>query len=341
MIKQEGLNWERISVFAGPAGGPKWFVSVGFDRALMKSRVLENNTRRVLLVGSSAGGWRCLTMACKDPQEAYEKLRIAYSRNVFSAADTPATLSQALARNVRDFISDEDIPFILEHRNYDLAIHTVRSIGPAASRNKTIEGLAVMSAWLGHLISPSLSGMLYERTVFYSGASQPEFLRCSFRGRAERLTSDNLPLVGLATGSLPYIIGGVPNIPGARTGVFRDGGLLDYQLNQDYCPGPESLTLFFHYQERIVPGWFDKHLKWRNPPRGSLDRVLQVFPGDDFVGLLPDGRLPDRRDFIDFADNPSERIRRWDEISRLSEILGEEFFEAVESKKIRELVEPL
>jgi hypothetical protein len=147
--------------------------------------------------------------------------------------------------------------------------------------------------------------------------------------------------VGLATGSLPYIIRGVPNIPEARTGVFRDGGLLDYQLNQDYCPGKESLTLFFHYQERIVPGWFDKHVKWRTPPRGSLDRVLQAFPGEDFVRLLPDERLPDRRDFIDFVDNPSERIRRWDEISELSGILGEEFFEAIESRKIRDLVEPL
>ena len=282
-----------------------------------------------------------MAMACKDPQDAYEKLRIAYSRNVFTAADTPATLSKCLVGNVHDFISDEDIQHILEHKKYDLAIHTVRSKGPAASANKATEGLALIATWLGHLISPRLASPLYERTVFYSGPSKPEFLKSSFRGRAERLTSDNLRLVGLATGSLPYIIGGVPNIPGARTGIFRDGGLLDYQLNQDYCPGAESLTLFFHYQERIVPGWFDKHMKWRTPPRGSLDRVLQVFPSEDFVRLLPDGRLPDRRDFIDLVDNPSERIRRWDEISELSEILGEEFFEAMESRKIRDLVEPL
>jgi hypothetical protein len=156
MIKEEGLNPEKISVFAGPAGGPKWFVSVGFDRALMKSGLLQNNKGRVLLVGSSAGAWRCMAMACKDPQDAYEKLRIAYSRNVFTADDTPATLSKCLAGNVRDFISDQDIPYILEHVTYDLAIHTVRSRGPAASGNKATEGLALIVAWLGHLISPGL-----------------------------------------------------------------------------------------------------------------------------------------------------------------------------------------
>jgi hypothetical protein len=58
LIRQEGLKPERIAVYAGPAGGPKWFVSVGFDRALMRTRFLQNHSRRVLLAGASAGAWR-------------------------------------------------------------------------------------------------------------------------------------------------------------------------------------------------------------------------------------------------------------------------------------------
>ena len=57
--------------------------------------------------------------------------------------------------------------------------------------------------------------------------------------------------------------------------------------------------------------------------------------------MLPDSRLPDRTDFTIFVNDPMERIRRWDEVSRLSEILGDEFLEAVESNRIRELVRPI
>ena len=95
LIRDEGLRPERIRVLVGPAGGPKWFVSVGFDRAIIKSRFLEKSGR-VLLAGASAGAWRCLTMACSDPLDAHERLRIAYSRNVFTAEDTPATIARLL-----------------------------------------------------------------------------------------------------------------------------------------------------------------------------------------------------------------------------------------------------
>jgi hypothetical protein len=142
-IREQGFHAEMVKVFAGPAGGPKWFVSVGFDRALIASRFLETSEGRVLLVGSSAGGWRVLTMACRDPQESYEKLRIAYSRNVFTEKDTPRTLSAALQRNVESFIHEEDIPTILEHPVFDIAIHTVRGRGPAGSERRAIQAAAI------------------------------------------------------------------------------------------------------------------------------------------------------------------------------------------------------
>jgi hypothetical protein len=136
-------------------------------------------------------------------------------------------------------------------------------------------------------------------------------------------------------------VSGVKDIPEAPRGVYRDGGLLDYQLNQDYCPAAGMMTLFFHYQERIVPNWFDKAISWRRPPKNSLDRVLQVYPGPAFVDLLPDKRLPDRNDFVIFVDKPAERIRRWDVVSEVSKVLGEQFMDDVESGRISDLVRPL
>ncbi len=341
MIRQEGLKPSKINVFAAPAGGPKWFVCPGFDRALIRTGFLNTGQGGVQLVGSSAGAWRCLAMACRTPLDAYEQLRIAYSRNVFTKDHNQLTISQALRGNVEDFIGDGDVAHILDHKTCRVAIHVVRAKGPAACESRAIQGAALMSAFVLNAVSPVAMRALYERVVFFSGPEPPLFTLPPFEGTAIPLDRSNLREAALATGSLPYIVAGVKDIPGAPKGVYRDGGLLDYQLNQDYRPGPDRVTLFFHYQERIVPGWLDKALNGRKPPAGSLDQVLQVFPGDGFVKMLPDGRLPDREDFRIFADNPAERIRRWDEVSRLSDILGEQFMEAVESSRIRDLVEPL
>jgi len=327
-------------VLAAPAGGPKWFVSVGFDRAIIKSRFLEKSGR-VLLAGASAGAWRCLTIACTDPLEAHERLRIAYSRNVFTAEDTPETISAALMRNVDAFLQPNDIPGLLGHPVYQLAIHTARGRGPAGSENRRTQGAGLITAALANAVSSRGAELFFERVVFFSGLDTPEFLLDSFRGRAVRLTAENLRSAALATGSLPYFVSGVKDIPGAPPGIYRDGGIIDYQLNQDYAAGTDGITLFFHYQERIVPGWFDKPLSWRSPAKRQLSNVLQVFPGADFIKLLPDGRLPDRNDFAAFANNPSERIKRWDEVSRLSDILGEQFMDDVESGRIRNLIRPL
>lgn len=341
MIRDEGVRAGRVRVLAGPAGGPKWFVSVGFDRCLMKSGFLCQTGDRVMLAGASAGAWRCLAMACRDPLAAYEKLRTAYSRNVFTAEDTPITLSAALRANVESFLSAEDIPFILDHPVFDLAVHCVRGRSLSASERKGVQGVGLVVGALLNLFSGNGMRVFFERVVFFSGRQVPGFLGSSFRGSSVRLTPENMRQAALATGSLPYIIAGVNDIPGAAPGVYRDGGILDYQLNQDYVPGEGHMTLFFHYQERIVPGWFDKRLTWRKAPAEALDRVLQVYPGEDFIRLLPDGRLPDRTDFKVFVHDPVARIRRWDEVARVSEILGEEFFEAVQSGRIRRLVQPL
>jgi hypothetical protein len=335
-IRREGLNPERVRVFAAPAGGPKWFVSVGFDRALMADGFLLRGAGRKLLVGSSAGAWRCLAMACKDPLSAYEKLRIAYSRNVFTEKDTPETVSLALKGNVEAFIGDDDIDHVLNHPRFDVAVHTVRAKSIAASANRRVEGAALILAAFLNAFSTRAMGLLYERVLFHT-AADPHF-GARFRGRTAPLTPRNLRNAALATGSLPYIVRGVDGIADAPPGLYRDGGLTDYQLNQDYAPEP-GFTLFFHYQERIVPGWFDKRLPYRAPHPSCLARTLQVFPSDRFVKLLPDGRIPDRNDFITFAKNPDERIRRWDETAHTSEALGTEFLEDVRTGRIAERIE--
>ena len=167
------------------------------------------------------------------------------------------------------------------------------------------------------------------RLSFIQALIYPDFVSSDLKDLAYKMNNKNLKEIALATGSLPYFIEGVSGIFGEQEGVYRDGGLMNYQLNEDYRPG-EGLTLFFHYQERIVPGWFDKKLTWKKPASKSLDRVLQIFPSATFIKMLPDGRIPDRTDFVTYVNDPKERIQRWDQVSETSQLLAEDFMESVE-----------
>jgi hypothetical protein len=76
-----------------------------------------------------------------------------------------------------------------------------------------------------------------------------------------------------------------------------DGGIIDYHFDTplDYANG---IVLYLHFSPRLVPGWFDKMLPWRSPRPASLDNLLLVTPSHDFIATLPNGRIPDRHDFM-------------------------------------------
>lgn len=52
MIKKGDFDFDRITTYVAPAGGPRWLAASGFDLALMESGVL-GRSRPVLLTGSS------------------------------------------------------------------------------------------------------------------------------------------------------------------------------------------------------------------------------------------------------------------------------------------------
>lgn len=66
-----------------------------------------------------------------------------------------------------------------------------------------------------------------------------------------------------------------------------------------------------------------------------------VFPSQSFVERLPDGKVPDRDDFVNYIDNSSRRIENWNRAVELSAPLGEDFLELVASGRIREMVEKI
>jgi hypothetical protein len=216
---------------------------------------------------------------------------------------------------------------------------TVRSRHVLASENRAVLSLGLISTALLNAASRSTLGWSFERALFYDAREVPPFFDVTgFPLQRVELTADNLQDAIVATGSIPLVLSGVRDIAGARPGVYRDGGVIDYHLDIPHS-ADERLTLFPHFYGRIVPGWFDKKLKWRRPQPGNVDRTILISPSDDFVARLPNGKIPDRSDFLNYE--PAERVRIWKHCVAACEALADEFLEVMEKDQLAARLEPL
>jgi hypothetical protein len=296
----------------------------------------------VLLVGSSSGAWRFAAWLQPEPEKSYRALLEAYITLAFKRTDTPATLLQSMGDIINTYLEDDAIPFALANKQYRLSIITCRARRLVASEIKWVQRFGLGICFAMNAMSRSLLYGFAERIVFYTGPKPPYFcLRNDFRGQYIPLSETNFKHVVLASGAIPLVVAGVRDIYGAPRGIYRDGGLTDYHLSHNYAAENAGTTLLFHHQERIIPGWLDKRLTYRQPAGDILENVLMVYPSPDFIGKLPGGTVPDRDDFAIFLDDPAQRIKNWHQAVEQSAHLGEQFLELVESKKIKEIVEEI
>ena len=112
----------------------------------------------------------------------------------------------------------------------------------------------------------------------------------------------------------------------------------DYHLDLEFGPG-EGLILYPHFYPYVVPGWFDKALRWRRAGPLNFRRALLIAPSADFVARLPFGRIPDRKDFYRLSD--TERIRAWRQVVAEGERMGDELRELLATGRWEERVQPL
>jgi hypothetical protein len=75
----------------------------------------------------------------------------------------------------------------------------------------------------------------------------------------------------------------------------------------------------------VVPGWLDKGLKWRHGATHFLDRMVLLAPDPQWVKTLPNGKLPDRRDFPRYGTDLQGRVKAWRTAAAASEQLAEEW----------------
>ncbi len=181
-----------------------------------------------------------------------------------------------------------------------------------------------------------------------------------YRTRQVPLTAANFMQALQASCSIPFVLQAVHNIPGAPRGAYWDGGITDYHLHLAYgkqlgggskmiatsayvlsasaqkdsktvATGTEKssagIVLYPHFQHRVVPGWFDKGLKWRHRSTPALDSMVVISPNPDWVRTLPNAKLPDRQDFAHYGTDSSARARAWLTATRASQQLADEWGE--------------
>lgn len=337
IIRERGLRAEDVDIVPGASGGAKWLAIAGIDRFLFGEFFQQARTRPLHCIGSSIGSWRMACFAQGDPVAALARGHHAYIFDQrYTRKPSTAEVTRVLSAALDSLLGERGVEEALAHPFARLHIITAEGRGLASSARRLSLATALGSAAAANIVTRRSLGWQLRRCIFDSAGDSSPFRHLNDLPTTHyALTHENMRAVLLASGSIPLVLDGV-RIPGIPGGVHWDGGVIDYHLDIDFGSG-DGLVLYPHFYPHIVPGWFDKALRWRRASGANFSRALIVAPSDDFVASLPGGKIPDRRDF--YALDERERIARWERSLRLSDALGEELGELVSSGRIAEHVE--
>jgi hypothetical protein len=338
LIRERGLRAEDVDVVPGASGGAKWLVLAGLDRYLFGEFLQQPRSRALHLIGSSIGSWRMACLGQRDPVAALARGHHAYIfEQRYNPRPSPQEVTRTLGAALDRILGETGADEILSHPWARLHVITAEGRGLAASTSRAGLSAALASAALGNLISRRTLAWQLRRYVFHSAGEETPFRNLTdLPTRHMPLTRENIRAVLLASGSIPLLLEGV-KIPGLPDGVHWDGGVLDYHLDIDFGSG-EGLVLYPHFYSHVVPGWFDRSLKWRRASGRNFARTVLIAPSEDFVARMPGGRIPDRRDF--YRRSHIERERIWQGVVDASEELGAELRELVSTGRIADAAQP-
>ena len=317
-VAEHGLRASDLRAIAAAAGGPKGLALIPFDRWLF-GEFLANSVRHspLLLAGASIGAWRMAAASQSSPLVALDRLLRAYLElQRYRALPERDEISATCRQIVREVIGGKAASFLqAQAPGLDLQVITAREpSGRSLHSPRKSFGLAALSNVLGrNHLADHLQRVLFthgnaDRTSHALTDDRFESLRIA-------LGPSNLEDALLASGSIPLIANPVCDIPGAPSGCYWDGGLIDYHLYWRWS-ALDGLVLFPHFAPQLTAGWLDKYLPWRRHGIGSagkgwLDNVLLVVPSPELLGRLPHRKLPDRIDFHRYGVDHDRRLRDW------------------------------
>ena len=338
LIRSRGLRAEDIDIIPGASGGAKWLALAGIDRYLFGEFLRAPRTRPLHLIGSSIGSWRMACAAQRDPIAALARGHRAYIHEQrYPHRPTARQVTDVLGNALDILLGPTGVDEILTHPWARLHIITAEGRGFAASERRLLLQAAIVFAALGNVVTRRALGLQMRRFIFHSAGDDTPFAHLADLPTTHiRLTRENVRAALLASGSIPLLLEGV-KVPGAPGGVHWDGGVLDYHLDLDFGAG-DGLVLYPHFYDHVIPGWFDKAMRWRRAGVMNFRRALLIAPSAEFVASLPGGKIPDRGDFYSMPE--AERMRRWDIVVAESERLGDELRELVETGRIAGAMQP-
>lgn len=337
-IRERGLNPADVGIIPGAAGGPKALGIQGLDLALF-GEWLPRAPRERSLIGASIGSWRFASACLPDAAEGIRRLGKLYTEQRFAKGVTMAQVSQSCQRMLDELLDGRD-SHILDNAHYRLNIVVVKSHGLLAADHRGSLGLGLSTVIADNLIGRPRLARHFERLILHDARLQPPLQPLTdFPSRYLTLDTGNLRHALLASGSIPMVMEGVRDIPGAGSGTFRDGGLLDYHLDLPYSG--DDIVLYPHFTDKVIPGWFDKALPWRRGNPDHLQDVVLLAPSRAYLASLPYGKLPDRNDFKRFIGDDKARHRYWCQAMAQSQRLGDELLELIETGKLGERLQPL
>lgn len=330
-VRANGFDISSVGTIAGASGGAKWLVLSQLDRAILTS-VVPRLTGPVHLLGTSIGAWRFACYAQNDPLAAIDRFEQAYIEQQFTANPDIREITAKSREILGILLGPTGASEVLDHPVFRTHIMAVRSRHLLASESRWLLALGLLTAASLNLAHRKSLGLFFERALFYDERDLPPFFDVGgFPIQKIRIDRDNLEDAVVATGSIPLVLSGVRDIAGATPGIYRDGGIIDYHHDLPHSDA-ERLTLYPHFYDRIIPGWFDKKLSWRRPDAAHVNNTILISPSDEFVARLPNGKIPDRTDFVKLT--PDERVLAWRQCVRMCEQMADEFSEVIEKDQL-------
>jgi len=333
-LRRDGLSASMVATLPGAAGGPKAIGLTGLDQAVFGW--LAQAPRERELVGASIGAWRFACALQRDPGAALARLAERYTVETYPPDSTVESITRQTEAMLIDVLSDDGFARLLDHPHYRLTLLLVRARGPLASEDRLTQlgGLALAASL--NAASRRLTRFVFSRVLCHHPESRLEFAPDDGLP-TERviLDSANLRAALMGTVAIPLVLSGVA-LPGTAEGLFRDGGLTDYHIDYPFARR-DGITLYPHFTDRIVPGWFDKFLPWRRHSEANQRNTVLIAPSRDYLARLPLGRLPDRGDFKRFASRDAERIKAWRQSTAESQRLGDALLELIEKQRLGEV----
>ncbi|MFK7828198.1 MAG: patatin-like phospholipase family protein [Congregibacter sp.] len=327
LLREYGWQGKHIDLLVGASGGPKWLILGHLDRILFGDFLLRDRETPLQAIGSSVGSWRHACLAQPDPVAAIQRFEDVYVNWEYSAKPRVQEISHASTRMLGNILQEDGAKAITQHAALHSYIVTARGRGLNSARNAALLMLGMGGAALSNTLHRPLLGSQFQRVMFSSDAA-PLMAFDDFATLQVPLREDTVAKALHASGSIPFILSGERDIPGAPPGQYWDGGIIDYHFDLNTMRD-HRLILYPHFRNDLTIGWFDKFLRWRRHRAPDLDNLVLLSPGSEFVASLPGGKIPDRSDFTRMQ--AAERKKVWRECVSRSQELAADFERQLEA----------